>query len=238
MKDLDSFFPENLYHSYVIEGDRDALVEDLRAVLMQRGDIGRHDPDIFSNIYDAFTIADSAIIKEWHNSKSVSGGKKICIIGARFINHEAQQSLLKILEEPQEGVHFFLIVPNGTILLETIRSRVQTIHISSASVELEQKSLSQSDGGRNFLALSVGKRLEQIGAIVESHKDTEGSGGLRYEATQLVNSIESVFYEKFHKDPSNADAQFILEELKNAREYLSVPGCSVKMILEHIALVI
>jgi hypothetical protein len=231
--ELNSFFPENLYHSYVIEGEIAALVPSVRTLLEQRGDISLQSPDIFSNTYDAFTIADSSIIKEWHNSRALTSDKKICIIGAQFINHEAQQSLLKILEEPQENTHFFLVVPTGTNLLDTIRSRTHTIKIGIDSLPVVSGGYS-----KKFMTVPLQKRLDLIAQIIEQHKDTEGSGSLRYEATQLVNDIEKEIHEKFHKDPAGVQMQFILDELKNAREYLSVPGCSVKMILEHIALVI
>ena len=231
--ELSSFFPENLYHSYVIEGEIVALVPGVRAFLEQRGYVGLQSPDIFSNTYDAFTIADSAIVKEWNSSKALTSDKKICIIGAQFINHEAQQSLLKILEEPQQGTHFFLVVPPGTNLLDTIRSRTHTIKIGIDSLPV----MSGANAVK-FIAESLQKKLDLIAVMIEQHKDAEGSGGLRHEATQLVNDIEKNIHEKFHKNPSDFRMQFILDELKNARDYLSVPGCSVKMILEHIALVI
>ena len=45
-------------------------------------------------------------------------------------------------------------------------------------------------------------------------------------------------FEKFKSDRGSKQLQFALEELGKAREYLSLPGASVKMILEHLALII
>ncbi|MFA5792229.1 MAG: hypothetical protein WC884_04340, partial [Candidatus Paceibacterota bacterium] len=64
------------------------------------------------------------------------------------------------------------------------------------------------------------------------------SGQLRYYATSFVNEIESIIYQKFKKDRNNEKIKFTLGELQKSREYLGTPGASVKMILEHLALVI
>jgi hypothetical protein len=226
---FDSFFPEHLYHSYIIEGEADVLVPALREFLEQRGDAHAHSSDVFVSTYDAFTVADSAVVKEWHSSRAIADGKKICILGARFVNHEAQQSLLKILEEPHEGSHFFLVVPQAGVMLDTIRSRTHTIRIhGNASLQ----------DAKNFLRVSVGERLSFVAAMIEKHKDTDGSGGLRHDAIELANALEQCVYEKFQKSAGDSHVQFVLGELANARDYLGTPGCSVKMILEHIALVI
>jgi hypothetical protein len=227
---LESLFPENLYHSYIVEGDVDVLGTAVRNLLQDRGDILPQSLDVFFNAYDAFTIADSAAIKEWHSSKPLSEGKKVCIISARFINHEAQQSLLKMLEEPEARTHFFLIVPHGRNLLDTIRSRTHTIRVSDESPE--------PGISKQFISAPLPKKLDLIAALIDKHKDSEGSGGLRHEATQLINELERSVYQKFHAGATDAHTQLILGEIKNAREYLSVPGCSVKMILEHIALML
>ncbi len=53
---------------------------------------------------------------------------KIYIIGhADRMTVQAQNALLKILEEPPQGVVFLLLCENRTALLPTVRSRVQTL---------------------------------------------------------------------------------------------------------------
>lgn len=228
-KHLSSLLPNDLYHSYIVEGDTAVLTYELRDLLIERGDLVPQSPDLFLNTYDAFTIADSGAIKEWHNSFPVGTAKKVCILGAQFINYEAQQSLLKIIEEPHENTHFFLVVPQAGLLLETIRSRTHTI---STSAEVSTTDI------KKFISSSLADRLAFIAALVEKYKDKEGSGGLRHEATVLINGLELNIYEKFKKDPTNTDIQFVLGQLTDARTYASTPGASVKMILEHLSLVI
>ncbi len=59
-----------------------------------------------------------------------SSGEARCIIrGFDQITKPAQNALLKIIEEPAEGVHFFLVTAYPDHLLETIHSRVERIEV-------------------------------------------------------------------------------------------------------------
>ncbi|MFA6392544.1 MAG: hypothetical protein WCW54_00440 [Candidatus Paceibacterota bacterium] len=230
--DFSQLFPQNLYHSYVVEGNPEEIVYLLRIYLEERGDINKRSPDVLLNLYDAFNIEDGHNIKDWHKNKGVDGKKKVCIIGAKFINREAEQSLLKIIEEPMDDTHFFIVVPDASLLAETILSRVHLIKNLKRDNNFENKI------GGEFVKMNPKERIEKVAEIIKEFKDNENSGGLRYYAISLVNGIERRVYEKWKKDLNNEDLKFILEELKNCRGFLSIPGASVKMILEHIALVI
>lgn len=61
------------------------------------------------------------IIAEAHIA---SQNTKTIIIAAHSFRHEAQNALLKILEEPPENIKFLLITRNKTAFLPTIRSRL------------------------------------------------------------------------------------------------------------------
>ncbi|MDE2031203.1 MAG: hypothetical protein KGI58_03030 [Patescibacteria group bacterium] len=232
MNSLNALFPENLYHSYIIEGDPDTTVFDLRDFLVSRGEINENNQDILCQVYDSFTINDSRMINEWHSKKRIDSYKKICIIGAKFINNEAEKALLKVIEEPQAETHFFIVVPNSQILLDTILSRSHIVRIHSKSNIISDKI------AENFYKSSKINRIEIISKIIKEHDDDKNSGSLRFIATELVNNLEKIIYNKFENDKLNKNIQFILLELNKAREYLSIPGSSTKMILEHISLVL
>lgn len=225
-------FPENLYHSYVIEGNPDEVAYSVLTFLEQRGDVNSKSPDVMFNLYDSFAVLDSQRIKEWYQNKPIDGKKKICIIGSKFINHEAEQTLLKIIEEPTEYTHFFLIVPDSSLLLGTILSRVHLIK------NLERNNKLEDEMALDFLKASPVKRIEQVAEIIKEFKDNENSGGLRFKAVSLINGLERIIHKKWKEDVKDENNIFILKELKNCRGFLSTSGASVKMILEHIALVI
>ncbi|MFA6514987.1 MAG: hypothetical protein WCT42_01835 [Candidatus Paceibacterota bacterium] len=229
---LDKLFPTNLYHSYVIEGDPVIIAPDLLSFLEIRGEILKNSPDVLCQVYESFTMDDSSQIKNWHSKKGVTEGKKICILATKFINREAEQTLLKIIEEPAINTHFFIIIPDSSVLLPTITSRVHIIKTNQEdNVELKKEV-------NSFLKSSPKERIDTIAKLIKDNKNEENSGQLRYYATQFVNETESITYEKFKKNKNNNEIKFILEEIQKSRIYLSTPGASVKMILEHLALVI
>lgn len=228
--DFKNIFPNDLYHSYVIESNMENTATNLKLYLEDHGEVDKNSSDIMFASYDSFGMEDSIIIKEWYQNKVTDGKKKICIINTKFINREAEQSLLKVIEEPTENTHFFIITPDASLLLDTILSRVHLIKNVDEGLN-EEYSL-------EFYKLNINKRLDKIADIIKEFKDNENSGGLRYKAISLINGIERIVYEKWKMDINNTDLVYILNELKNCREYLSIPGASVKMILEYIALVI
>ncbi|HUC89067.1 MAG TPA: hypothetical protein VMR49_03490 [Candidatus Paceibacterota bacterium] len=231
MNIFDNLFPKNLYHSYVILGNPETAPFELLEFLKKNKYIKTQNPDIFFQIYDSFTINDSRKIKEWHSEKKTTNEKKICIIGVKFINAEAERSLLKILEEPAINNHFFIIIPNPSLLLDTILSRVHVI-----------KTLNEDDSfkkiSKEIILATPKDRIDIIAKIIKEYKDEESSGKLRHDATKIINEIELIIYNKWKKDKNNKESQFILGELQKGRDFLSLPGSSVKMILEHIALVL
>ncbi len=226
-----NLFPENLYHSYIVEANPDITVTLLRDFFEARGDIQIGSLDTLCQNYDSFTIDDSSFLRNWHSHKNATMGKRICILGAKSINREAEQSLLKMLEEPAFDTHFFLVVPNALFLLETIRSRAHIVKVVNDDDDvLKQQVL-------KFIASSPKDRIDFVAEMIKKYKDEDSSGNLRFNATCFINELEKVIYEKFIIKKED-ETQFILKELHQSRKFLSTPGASVKMILEHIALVL
>ena len=85
--------------------------------------------------------------------KSVSGNNQVYIIKeADKMNPSASNSLLKFIEEPEEGIYGILITTNRKALLETILSRCVLITLKSNKnngIELESEDIEQLS---NFLS--------------------------------------------------------------------------------------
>lgn len=229
---LEELFPKDLYQSYVIEGDPISTASELVHLLEFRGEIESQSPDVLCQMYESFTIDDSNKIKEWHSQLGISNGKKICIIGTNFINREAEQSLLKTIEEPGERTHFFIIVPDSSLLVDTILSRTQLIKIESDD-NLEIKKLVIS-----FVKAEVKDRMDMIAVMIKENKSEDSSGQLRHFAISFINELEKIIYKKFKDNVNDKNNLFILEEIRKTRDFLSLPGAGVKMILEHLAIMI
>lgn len=141
------------------------------------------------------------------------------LIGASAITSEAQQALLKLLEEPQEGTTIVLLLPHGT-LLPTVQSRMlpypDTLEEEVSSVFAKQ-----------FLKLSGKDRSDYITKLL---KDDEG---VKDRVRDFVNGLEAALSKSIGKDQKTRQA---LEDIAMVRDYLSDRSPSLKMLLEHLAL--
>lgn len=70
-------------------------------------------------------------------SPMAADGRVFIIESAHTMNDAAQNALLKVLEEPPQGVTFILLAKNAKLLLETIRSRCVCFSLSPVQFEQE-----------------------------------------------------------------------------------------------------
>ena len=100
---------------------------------------------IDNNSYSEFKVieADGLWIKkeqtdelqEMFSMKSLSGRKVYIINGVENLNISASNSILKFLEEPEEGIVAILITDNIYKVLGTIVSRCQVINLNNVQVK-------------------------------------------------------------------------------------------------------
>lgn len=88
-------------------------------------------PDIFhvNEARDKIKVEDVNNMLSSVYIKSLSGRKLYFIHRADLMNVQAQNKLLKTLEEPPSDVTIFLGVANESAMLDTIKSRSRTVHI-------------------------------------------------------------------------------------------------------------
>lgn len=225
---LDKYFPKNLYQSYIIEADVSKIFPILLDYLLKREDINEKEGDIFYKIYDAISIDDVSTIKDWHNNKSLNRKSRFCVLGASFINKEAEQSLLKILEEPNKGTFIFIIIPNPSVLNKTILSRVHVVKINNNIII-------DNDLIYKFINLNQKEKIIFLNKFIDENKDDNNNSALRAKSIDFINNIISYLH---ISSKNNIKIMGTLEELEKNKKYLNNPGASVKMILEHIGLVI
>lgn len=86
-------------------------------------------------------------LQEEFNKKSIIGNKKVYIINkADKLNVNSANTILKFLEEPQEGIIALLITANRYQLLDTIISRCQIISLNGQANLLKEKDTFQKIG--------------------------------------------------------------------------------------------
>ncbi len=88
------------------------------------------------------------------------GRRKVYVIeDADTMNTQAQNALLKLLEEPPETAAFILCASNSALLLPTVRSRCEIIR---ANADAEESAEAASDALELLNAVSSGSRSELL----------------------------------------------------------------------------
>ncbi|MFA6601682.1 MAG: hypothetical protein WCT02_02365 [Candidatus Paceibacterota bacterium] len=196
----------------------------LIANLESESNIQAHgNPDLFQRHYASFAIDDARELKELHNVRPISEtAKKIFILNIDSFTNEAQNALLKLLEEPAEYAHFFLIIPSKHLLLPTVISRLALLETGQA------KGGSNLLEAKEFIKLSPAKRIEMIKGLTE---DLTKEKKTKQEIIEFLNNLQEVIY----KEKRAKEGRVTLEAIEVARKYAGDRAPSLKMLLEYVA---
>jgi DNA polymerase-3 subunit delta' len=225
------FDKNNLHHAYLIEGRHEEIIPEILEFMKSLGIETVQSPDFCRISVDSFKIEDARNLKSFSTEKSFSLSKKIFIVSANHFLLEAQNSLLKMFEEPIENTHFFIIVPDINSLLKTLVSRFYLIK-EKVGVELGD--------AEEFINMSLQKRIDFIKELL-AEPDEDGDNEIaalestRSKALKFLNGLEFVLHKRMSKDIFNIR---FFEHLFKVREFLRMPGSSSKTLLESVALLI
>jgi len=225
------------HHAYALIGG-DSILEELISILERNHSIPIHgNPDLFDRKYEIFTIDDARELKTIHSMRPVhDSGKKIFIISMNGVTNEAQNAMLKLLEEPADYAHFFLIIPSEHLLLPTVKSRLSIINFAGKKGEAERvkgevKSTGAEfdNGAKKFLEASIAKRLEMVKKLVD---DITKEKATKQDAITFLNQVERAVY----SGVGVMKGKSALEAIEKARNYAGDRAPSLKMLLEFVAL--
>lgn len=150
--------------------------------------------------------------------------EKIALISFHTIGLEAQNALLKVLEEPRAGVRFILITSALSSLIETVLSRVCIIE------DTEIANDSQNEA-KIFLQTKPGVRMK-LPYIVSILSATDEE---RRKDRELIRQ----FILSLSKELSSAPkASLYVEEVLEIASYAADPSASSKAILEYLGLLL
>lgn len=135
-----SAFIKDPAHALLLIGETGTGLGSLAARIA--GDITGHATDVTLIAPEQTTIPIERIRTLYEETRSVHKRSQAIIIDdADTLSHEAQNALLKLLEEPVNNVHFILTTHHEEGLLPTIQSRVQTLGVKPLSVGQSEKLL-------------------------------------------------------------------------------------------------
>lgn len=212
-----------LHHAHVIEGAYDEVVSALTLALARHLGIEvKRNPNLTVEYYESLGIDEARSIKEAQTRSGFGGARKIFIIGTVSFTREAQNALLKTLEEPTAGTHFFIILPRVEILLPTLRSRVLIVSSGSILPKDESKVLAEK-----FLDASLEDRFAMAKNLADA-KDRET-------IHQILDNMERILYTRL---VGKKDGSEVFRDIYQAKTYLSDRGSSSKMLLDQLAIIV
>jgi DNA polymerase III gamma/tau subunit len=157
-------------------------------------------------------------------------GTAAIIPEADSLTTEAQQALLKTLEEPPPHVRLYFGAPSETSLLPTIVSRCQTYTVQTDTEHSDEANISRyKDAIHELVASSPGKRIAYIQSIGKTKDDAK---------VWIDNAIMACHSEICTKDtmhtnaPANTQIIALLHALLDAKR-LTANNINPFQLLEH-----
>lgn len=201
------------HHAHLLIGtfDTEALTREL---LSQLGLDADNNPDLV--IHEGPLGIDESRKLSARVATRPFSGTRVLLIDVSRATVQAQNALLKTLEEPGEGNIFFLIAPYEDILLPTLRSRLQKVAEESLIAPVPTMTSAGKGSSEHFLSLSPQKRLD----FAKKFKDDERQLGpfldtllVHLQEEGRVSDIKKVFELRRYADDQSADSRLILEHL-------------------------
>lgn len=225
----------NRHHAFVIEAKAEEGIK--AALAWTENELGMKvqcNPDVVVLRYGLFSVDDARRVCETAAQAPFTGEYKALIIAASRTFHEAQNALLKLFEEPPPNTYIFLVLPTLGGLLPTLRSRVQIINDFHVG---PPRSYGIPEAAGEFMKASKEERSTLIKKLANG-KDEEERRENRDEAIAIMDGIEAVAYRqrgdtfRFQQGVTS-----LLNDIAVLRGHLYDRSAPVKMILEHLSLV-
>lgn len=211
--------------AYLVRGGAGAIAG-VQALLEKEGIEIERNPDIYTRAYTAFVMDDARELRERASLRSVGKHGRTFVIYAPTIPADAQNVLLKILEEPPAGARFYIIVPSPETLLPTLRSRMQTLELAHDG---HRKSIIDA---KAFLAAGNKTRLDMLKPLLE--KDDDDRRDLAGTIT-FLGELEKALSCDVGLRQSHIEG---IRAVYRARKYITDRGAIVKSLLEQMALLV
>ena len=194
-------------HAVLTSRHANELVQEVAS----RGVTVAGNPDVYVRTYTEFSVDDAREVASFAFLKAVSGAKYLVITFDRA-GVEAQNALLKVVEEAPGNSHFYFCTPHPGSIIPTLRSRCIVEHPSETRV-------SDSEVVDAFLRAGYAERLSMVEKMVTTAQRTQDRTALRDFVRSLV-----------HVKPCRATL--------DAARYLDQNGSSPKLVLSHLAVVL
>jgi|GEM_PF-4617784 len=216
-----SFLHAYTSHAYFLSGDPKTQTDYLVNLLQNNTEFNHH---IWKQYDSLISIENVHEAKKMAQSKQSEHEKTWIILGGISISRDAQQALLKILEEPTLGTHICICLPSYDQLLETVQSRLTLFPISDSMQTYYNEEVSF------FIQRPYKERMAYIKEISEKLK--EGN------IARFLETLQKQIYQMHITSKETKKYSLLLEEILFMQRYARNQGAMIVLILEHIAIMI
>ncbi len=223
--EISKLFSESLSQAYIFsKKDVSLVMAEIENIFSIK--FGSGSNAVFYEI-ENFGIDDS---REINKISSLSAeGETFIVISARSITVEAQNALLKTIEEPKLGIHFLLFTQDPKLLLPTLRSRSVIIENISDDRNFAEKT-DAKNSHPNFLKITLSERFDYIEKLSKKFKKDDPNA-FRDSALEIFDAVIFELSKEIYN--KNSDQ---LEKILELRSYLNDRGSSAKQLLETMAM--
>jgi len=213
----------------LISNSPDQIKEEIeKAVLLHLGGTTRNHPDVLYFTADSkLGVGEAKEIREFFSIKPYSAkGRAVVLEDAGNLTPEAQNALLKTLEEPPEEAILLLGAAATDNFLSTILSRCQIVSLNKNAIA-NPKGMKQSlaEDIQKLMESNISERFEYIEKLKDQKKKEE-----------FLHALTAYFHQTLRSHISSGNMDF-LNELLQAEEW-AASNVNQRGILEYLMLVI
>ena len=201
-----------------IAAGSEAEIPKILSLLREAGVATSGNPDLSVRAYRSFGIDDARELSEKAAARAL-GARRVFVVIADSITIEAQNALLKTLEEAPNEALFFLLVPNPQTLLPTVRSRSQALDLG-AHAHGQAAADAQA-----FIQAAPAKRLDMLKPLLDKGEDDARDIGAML---AFLAALEAALA----REPGR------LSPVYRARKFIADRGALSKPLLEQVALLL
>ncbi len=212
-------------HAYLVFGDREQNQKELEEYFTRMGIDTDQNPDVFFFSKKQFGIPEVRKITSIVSMTNAKMDTKYVTISTDAMTVEAQNALLKTIEEPASRTIFFILLPTGGYVLETVTSRVQVI---TSNRQHQHEALVTS-----FLSSTFLERMELLDVF---YKEGEEAKKTELEKGKISGFLKELEAGLVALVVSKKIDRMVYEDYADVTKYILDRSANSKQILEYVAM--
>jgi hypothetical protein len=236
------------HHAHLLISTPEVFLSHAEAILGEQGIAIKGNPDVAVYTFASLGVDDARAIKEAaYRTASAPWAQSWQVLYVGNATHEAQNALLKVLEEPPKDTYFLIGVPHQELLLPTVRSRLLRLdraQQSEAGAALDESVSQKLSGNVESELVPIPREQEDVVRFVEAplaerlrivrpyFEDKEPIPSTH----AFLDALEHHGAARLRASKTDTAAREMIRDVISARTFLYGRSPSKKLLLENLAL--